>query len=48
MLAVDDVQFETLCMTDIGLGKSRVARRNNQLDEFAMFQESQGTFRASL
>jgi hypothetical protein len=46
MLPVDDVQIETIQMSDIGLGESIFT--NNQLEEFANFQDSQGTRKAYL
>ncbi len=46
MLHVDDVQIETIQMSDIGLGES--IHTNNQLEGFATFQDSQGTRRAYL
>jgi hypothetical protein len=46
MLPVDGVQIEGLRMNDIVLGKSIYTKK--QLDEFATFQDSQGTRRAYL
>jgi hypothetical protein len=43
MLPVDEVKIEGLCMNDIGL--SKIIYRKKQLDEFATFQDSQGTRR---
>jgi hypothetical protein len=41
MLPVDEVKIEPVDMNDIGLGKSIYTKK--QLDEFAAFQDSQGT-----
>jgi hypothetical protein len=41
VLPVNEVQIEGLHMNDIGLGKSIYTKK--QLDEFATFQDSQGT-----
>ncbi len=46
MLPVDEVKIEGLHMNDICLGKSIYMKK--QLDEFATFQDSQGTRRAYL
>ncbi len=43
MLPVDEAQIGTCQMNDLGLGKS--IDRHKQLDEFAAFQDSQGTTR---
>jgi hypothetical protein len=40
MLPVDEVQIETLRISDIGLGK--IIYTIKQLDEFASFQDSKG------
>jgi hypothetical protein len=45
MLPMDEVQIEILCVSNIDLGKSISSK---QLDEFAAFQDSQGTQRAYL
>jgi hypothetical protein len=47
MLPVDEVQIELLRMSDIGLGKTSLYTKK-QLNELAVFQESQGTRRAEL
>ncbi len=46
MLPVDEVKIDPVEMNDIGLGKSIYTRK--QLDEFARFQDSQGTRKAYL
>jgi hypothetical protein len=46
MLPVDEVRIDPLEVNDIGLGKSIYTRK--QLDEFARFQDSQGTRKAYL
>jgi hypothetical protein len=46
MLPADKVRIESVEMNDIGLGKSIYTK--NQLDEFAVFQDSQGTRKAYL
>jgi hypothetical protein len=44
MLPVDEVRIEGVEMNDIGLGKSIYTKK--LLDEFAAFQDSQGTRKA--
>jgi hypothetical protein len=46
MLPVDEVRIDPVKVNDIGLGKSIYTRK--QLDEFARFQDSQGTRKAYL
>ncbi len=46
MLSVDKVRIEPMEMNDIGLGKSIYTKK--QLDEFAAFQDCQGTRKAYL
>jgi hypothetical protein len=46
MLPVDEVRIEGVEMNDIGLGKSIYTKK--LLDEFAAFQDSQGTRKAQL
>jgi hypothetical protein len=46
MLPVDEVKIDPVEMSDIGLGKSIYTKE--QLDEFARFQDSQGTRKAYL
>jgi hypothetical protein len=46
MLPVDEVRIDPVQVNDIGLGKSIYTQE--QLDEFAMFQDSQGTRKAYL
>jgi hypothetical protein len=46
MLPVDEVRINPVEVNDIGLGKSIYTRE--QLDEFARFQDSQGTRKAYL
>jgi hypothetical protein len=46
MLPMDKVRIEGLRMNDIGLGKSTFSKK--KLDEFAAFQDSQGTRRVYL
>jgi hypothetical protein len=41
MLPVDEVKIDPVEVNDIGLGKSIYTKE--QLDEFARFQDSQGT-----
>jgi hypothetical protein len=46
MLPVDEVKIDLVNMKNIGLGKSIYTK--NQLEEFAAFQDSQGTCKAYL
>jgi hypothetical protein len=46
MLPVDEVRIDPVKVNDIGLGKSIYTQQ--QLDEFARFQDSQGTRKAYL
>ncbi len=46
MLPVDEVRIDLVQVNDIGLGKSIYTQE--QLDEFARFQDSQGTRKAYL
>ena len=46
MLPVEEVKIEDVRLTSLGLGKSIYTR--GQLEEFAIFQDSQGTRRAYL
>jgi hypothetical protein len=46
MLAVDEVWIDPVKVIDIGLGKSIYTQE--QLEEFARFQDSQGTRKAYL
>jgi hypothetical protein len=46
MLPVDEVRIDLVQVSDIGLGKSIYTQE--QLDEFARFQDSQGTRKAYL
>ncbi len=46
MLPVDEVKIYLVEVKDIGLGKSTYTKE--QLDEFARFQDSQGTRKAYL
>jgi hypothetical protein len=46
MLPVDEVRIDPVKVNDIGLGKSIYTKK--QLDEFARFQDSQGTRKAYL
>jgi hypothetical protein len=46
MLPVDEVRIDPVQVSDIGLGKSIYTQA--QLDEFARFQDSQGTRKAYL
>jgi hypothetical protein len=46
MLLMEEVRIESVEMNDIGLGKSIYTKK--QLDEFAAFQDSQGTPKAYL
>jgi hypothetical protein len=46
MLPVDEVKIDPVEMSEIGLGKSIYTKE--QLDEFARFQDSQGTRKAYL
>ncbi len=46
MLPVDEVRIDPVQVSDIGLGKSIYTQE--QLDEFARFQDSQGTRKAYL
>jgi hypothetical protein len=46
MLPVDEVKIKPVKMNDIGLGKSIYTKK--QLDDFAAFQDSQGTRKAYL
>ncbi len=46
MLPVDMVKIDPVEVSDIGLGKSMYTKE--QLDEFACFQDSQGTRKAYL
>ncbi len=46
MLPVDEVKIDPVEVNDIGLGKSIYTKE--QLDEFACFQDSQGTRKAYL
>jgi hypothetical protein len=46
MLPVDEVRIDPVQVNDIGLGKSIYTQQ--QLDEFARFQDSQGTRKAYL
>jgi hypothetical protein len=46
MLPVDEVSIDAVQVNDIGLGKSIYTQE--QLDEFARFQDSQGTRKAYL
>ncbi len=46
MLPVDEVKIEPVDMNDIGLGKSIYTKK--QLNEFAAFQDFQGTWKACL
>jgi hypothetical protein len=45
MLPVDGVKIDPVELNDIGLGKSIYTKE--QLDEFASFQDSQGTRKAT-
>jgi hypothetical protein len=44
MLPMDEVRIDPVKVSDIGLGKSIYTQK--QLDEFARFQDSQGTRKA--
>ncbi len=46
MLPVDEVKIDPVEVNDVGLGKSIYTQE--QLDEFACFQDSQGTRKAYL
>jgi hypothetical protein len=46
MLPVDEVKIDPVEVNDVGLGKSIYTKE--QLDEFARFQDSQGTRKAYL
>jgi hypothetical protein len=46
MLPVDEVKIDPVTVNNIGLGKSIYTK--NQLEEFATFQDSQGTRKAYL
>jgi hypothetical protein len=46
MLPVDEVRIESVEMNDISFGKSIYTKK--QMDEFAAFQDSQGTRKAYL
>jgi hypothetical protein len=46
MLPVDEVRIDPIKVNDIGLGKSIYTKE--QLEEFARFQDSQGTRKAYL